>query len=134
MSTPRSITPDGDTTITAALVQGIVRAAAAEVPGVTGVREDPAPAAAVLKPIRKLLRLPAPTGKSVRMHPGGTSVTIDVAVEVAYGTPIPHLVEQVRRAVSAKVTAFTGCQVDAVNVTVADIATRIAAGTHLHVK
>lgn len=127
---PHSITPSGETTITAHLVQGIVRAAAADVPGVTSVREDALP----LKPLRQWLRLPT-DGQSIRLHPDGTHVTIDVSVEVAYGTPIPHLVEQVRRAVAAKVTAYTGCQVEAVNVTVADIASKVAAyGSHAYIK
>ena len=128
--TPRSTRKtSGESTITHALVAGIARAAAAEVPGVIGVREQKPP----LQALRSWLRLPEPT--DIPLGTDSPQLTIDVSVDVAFGTPIPAIVERIRKVVATRVNEATGVEVEAVNVTVADIAHQVQqAGSRTRVR
>lgn len=114
----------GATAVTRELVQGIARAAAATVPGVAEVRTAPD----LWRPVRSWL--PA---SAIPVDPDGTRLTIDVAVEVRYGTQVPALVEKVRRAVAKQVQEATGCAVEAVNVTVAGVRPAPEPGTRARI-
>ncbi|MCG3152250.1 MAG: hypothetical protein GEEBNDBF_01543 [bacterium] len=107
----------GSLALTRKVVQGIAEAAAVQVPGVREAGPVPDP----WRPVRQWLRL-EDRDPAIAVDPEGTHLTIDVAVSVEYGTPIPVLVEKVRRAVARQVRETTGCGVEAVNVTVAEIA------------
>ncbi|MEO7993414.1 MAG: Asp23/Gls24 family envelope stress response protein [bacterium] len=128
--TARLPKPAGTIHFTPHSVQSIARAAAATVPGVIGVTER----TGAIDTIRQWLNLPA-TQSAIALDPNGTQLTIDVAVEVAFGTPIPVLVEKVRKAVALQVTETTGFQVETVNVTIANIARAVQqAGTKARIK
>jgi len=106
----------GQTSLTRSLVQGIAQAAAEGVPGVREAR----PATDPWRPVRQWLRL-EDAASAIAVDPAGTHLTIDVEVAIEYGNPIPVLVEKVRRAVAKRVLETTGCSVETVNVTVAEI-------------
>lgn len=118
--------------IAAWVVAVIARRAAAGVPGVGTVTGQVTPPAAALG------RVPAgfpPAGPSRSQRAAaagigvaGRQVDIRIAVTAAAWRPLPALAEQIRRRVSAEVSATTGLAVAAVDVEVTDLDRRLLGG------
>lgn len=112
--------PTGDTaagaggvTISDSVVAKIAHKAIAGITGIHSIGGGSARALAGLRGDK------GTSGISVDLHEG--KVDIDVTLSVVFGTNIPELAEQCRKAISEQVEATTGLPVRAVNLVVNDI-------------
>jgi uncharacterized alkaline shock family protein YloU len=96
--------------------------------GIAGIAlESVAGVAAVTPPIRVGEVLAGKRLRGINVARDGSSVTVDLSVNIDYGIVIPERVRQVQQAVIENIELMTGLSVQAVNVTVQGIAVGEAA-------